>query len=290
MPIAVRPLSDADLPAVLALLLPTEERSTFLVGNARGSGITDRGGHVNGLWLGAFDGDRLAGVVAHARGPNSLLVAAFGHARPLLAEAARRGCSPSMLIGTADRVDEAVAVLPTSWRVARRDRETLMVLRWPDYRPPVPVDAVVVPLPPERADEAALVLDVLSRESGIPRDEEANRRVAARLATDGSAVVAMLGGRVVSISSVAASTGRFVHVGATATHPDARRRGLAGACVAGVLDRARAAGRATDGAVLFTGEENVAAKALYGRMGFRSEAPFEMCLLEAGAESKSRPP
>ena len=289
MAISVRPLSDDDLPAVLALLLPTEERSTFLVGNARGSGITDRGGHVNGLWLGAFAGDRLAGVVAHARGPNSLLVATFGHAGPLLAEAARRGCSPSMVLGTSDRVDEAVAALPASWRVTRRGRETLMVLRWPDYRPPAPVDANVAPLPPERADGAALVLDVLSRESGMPRDEEANRAVAKRLAKDGSAVVAILGGRVVSISSVAASTGRFVHVGATATHPDARRRGLAGACVAGVLDRARAGGRATVGAVLFTGEDNVAAKTLYERLGFRCETAFEVCLLATDA-ARAPPP
>lgn len=281
MSITVRPLSDADLPALEALLAPSEERSTFLLGNARGSGITDRGGHVNGTWLGAFDGDRLAGVLAHARGPDSMLVAAFGHARPLLQEADRRGIRPSMVVGTRDRVDEAVAAFPPSWSVERRMRETLLVLRWARWSPPArpPPEFPVEILRPEHAAGAALVLDVLSRESGLTQTPAQNVLRAQRLAREGRAFVARADGRVVSISTEAASTGRLVHVGATATDPAFRRRGFAGACVAGLLERARAAGRATEGAVLFTGEDNVPALALYERMGFRPEAPFEMCLL-----------
>jgi ribosomal protein S18 acetylase RimI-like enzyme len=71
-----------------------------------------------------------------------------------------------------------------------------------------------------------------------------------------------------------------VHVGATATLPEFRRRGLAGLCVAAVLDDARAAGRAQGGAVLFTGEENRGAQALYERLGFERDVPFELLVLE----------
>ena len=282
MPVAVRTLSDADLPALEALLAPSEERSTFLLGNARGSGITDRGGHVNGIWLGAFDGDRLAGVLAHARGPDSVLVAPFGHARPLLEEAHRRGIRPSLVLGTSDRVDEAVAAFPPSWRVERRMRETLLVLRYPRWSPlpPPPQEFLVEVLRPEDAESAALVLDVLSRESGLTQTPAQNVERARRLARQGHACVARVGDRVVAISTEASSTGRLVHVGATATDPAFRRRGLAGACVALVVERARAAGRATEGAVLFTGERNGPALALYERMGFVPEAPFELCLLQ----------
>ena len=281
MPITVRPLSDADLPAVEALLAPSEARSTFLLGNARSSGITDRGGHVNGTWLGAFDGERLAGVLAHARGPDSMLVAPFGHAGPLLAEAHRRGIRPAMLLGTSDRVDEAVSSLPPTWRVERRLRETLLVLRWPAWapRPPPPPPFLVEVLRPGDAEGAALVLDVLTRESGLTQSPAQNRLRAERLAQEGRAAVARVDGRVVAISTEAASTGRLVHVGATATEPAHRRRGLAGACVTAIVERARAGGRATHGAVLFTGERNGPALALYERMGFVPEAPFELCLL-----------
>ncbi len=86
-------------------------------------------------------------------------------------------------------------------------------------------------------------------------------------------------GAVVSMSTEAAATGRWVHVGGTVTLPEHRRLGLCGPCVAAVLERARAEGRASEGAVLFTGEGNAPALALYGRLGFEVECPFEMCFI-----------
>ena len=282
MTVTICPLADDDLDAVLALLRPSEERSTFLVGNAIESGISDRGGPRNGLWLGAFEGGRLAGVVAHARGPDSFLVAPGGHARALLAEAERRGVRPRMILGTEDRVAEALAFLPASWRLARRNRETLMVLRW-DRRvsaPPPRRAAEVIPLPPEHVGAVAAMLDELARVGSLPHTPEENRGRAARMAAQQSAVVALVDGKAVSMSVRAAATGRFVHVGATVTDPAFRRAGLAGACVDLVLDRARADGVASEGAVLFTGESNTPAIALYESLGFRPETRFDICVIE----------
>lgn len=278
---AIRPLTDDDLAAVLAYLRPTEERSTFLVGNALETGITDRGGARNGPWVGAFVDGTLAGVVAYARGPASLLVACGGHAGPLLAEAARLGVVPQLVIGTEERVDEALAALPPGWRLGERKRETLMALSW-DRRVPAPPlrrPACVRRVSPGDADDVARLLDVLTVESGIPRTPAENRARAERVAREGTAVVAVVGTRAVAMSSRAAATGRFVHVGATSTDVDQRRRGFAGACVDGILDHARADGSATAGAVLFTGERNTAAQALYERLGFRPVAPFHLAVM-----------
>ena len=288
MDATVRPLADADLPEILEFLRPTEQRSTFLLGNALECGITDRGGPRNGLWLGAFEDGRLEGVLAHAKGPRSLVPACGGHARALLAEADARGVRPEVIVGTADRVAETVEALPPSWRVARRQRETLMVLRWARYVPPPPprVPAGIGLLTLDRAEEGGRLMDVLCEESGLPRTPADNRVRAERDAKNGAVFAATLrtadgspGGALASMSTEAAATGRWVHVGGTVTLPEHRRRGLCGPCVAAVLDRARAQGRASEGAVLFTGEGNAPALALYGRLGFEVECPFEMCFL-----------
>lgn len=278
---AVRPLTDDDRDAVRTLLRPTEERSTFLIGNAMEAGITDRGGARNGPWFGAFEGERLVGVAAYAKGPESLLVAPGGHARALLAAMAAAGVRPAMVLGTQDRIDEALAALPSTWRVATRKRETLMVLRW-DRRvtAPPPGRAAVIELATHaHAPDAARLLDHLSVTSGLPRTGAQNLARAERMAEQGTGVVATLDGRAVSMSSRAASTGRLVHVGATATDPAFQRLGLAGACVDRVLDDARAAGLARDGAVLFTGETNTSAIRLYERLGFRHESWFDIVLV-----------
>ena len=278
----VRPLSDDDRDAVLALLLPTEERSTFLVGNALETGITDRGGPRNGLWLGAFRGAHLEGVVSHARGPGSLVPACGGHAPALLAEAARQGVQPRLIVGTAERVEEARRALPPAWRAGRTQRETLMVLRW-ERRAPGPalrLPAVVTVLAPEHVEAAAGLLDVLTVSSGLPQTPSENLDRARRMAGLGSGVVALVDGRPVALSSRAAATGRYVHVGATVTDPAWRRLGLSAACVERVLDRAHGEGAASRGAVLFTGEHNHPALALYERLGFRRDGPFDMLLMD----------
>jgi ribosomal protein S18 acetylase RimI-like enzyme len=48
-----------------------------------------------------------------------------------------------------------------------------------------------------------------------------------------------------------------------------------------VLERARAEGRATTGATLFTNRDNAAAIALYEALGFEQAAPWVMAFLEA---------
>src|SRR5687767_15818107 len=129
MSVVVRPLTDEDRPAIFDWLRPSETRSTFLIGDAIEPGVTDRGGHLNGPWFGAFEGGRMAGVIAYVRGPGSLLPACGAHAAPLVAAVVAAGVRPKMVLGTTERVDATMATAPPSWRVASTNDETLMVLR-----------------------------------------------------------------------------------------------------------------------------------------------------------------
>jgi ribosomal protein S18 acetylase RimI-like enzyme len=279
MPVVVRPLSDADLPAVEALLAPTEERSLFLLGNARNHGITDRGGARNGAWFGAFADGRLAGVLAATRA-GTLLPACGPYAEELVAAISDAApVTPSLVVGAVDRVGNVVAVLPPS-RIQTVRRETLLVMRWPDWRPP-PHRVATCIANAARIDEVVALLTVLSTEGGVPQSADVLRARAERLVAEGLVRVAIVGGRAVALSATAATSPRFVQVGGTATDPAHRRRGLAGSCVADVIESARAAGHASEGAVLFTAAENHEALALYHAMGFRDECEWSIALLQA---------
>ena len=277
--IAARRLGDADRPALLALLAPVESECTFLVGNALQHGLDDRGGPLHGRWVGAFDGERLVGVAACFRGPRSVAVACEGHARaiaPLLF--ADLEPAPRVIVGTEARVDELVAALPAGLRVSQRDDEVLLVLRWERYRPPA--DRAAVQLPAARAPEAAHLIEMLHRERRLPTDAATHLSTAARLAAGGHVFVREHEGRAIAMSCETSSTGRYVHVGATACERAHRRKGHAGACVAAVLERARAEARATAGATLFTNRDNAGAIALYEALGFEQATPWVMAFLE----------
>src|SRR5262245_29893880 len=277
MPVVVRPLSDDDLPAVEALLAPTEERSLFLLTNARTHGITDRGGPFNGRWFGALEGGRLAGLISTTR-IQSMLPACGPYARELVAAFARSGAVPTLVVGPADRVTPVLNEIPPA-RVSKVMHEQLLVMQWERYAPParrVPTETAGA----SRAEDLARLLSVLSEEGGVPATLTENRVRAERFVRDGRARVAIADGRAVAMATEAATSPRFVHVGATATEPAYRRRGLAGSCVADVMESARAAGHASDGAVLFTGEENHGALALYRSMGFRDECPWSIAILK----------
>lgn len=275
----VRRLTSNDRDHVLRFLAPSESHSTFLVGNAIERGIDDRGGPLEGAWLGAFDEhDELRGVLAQFRGPGSWIPACEGHADVLVPAMVAAAGRPSVVIGTSARVREVLAYTPSDWRVARHQREVLMVLRWDRFH--APDDCTTEVLTSERHRDAAAIIGLLHRESELPHDAARVLAQAERLAREGRARVRIRDGVLVAISCDGASTGRFVHVTATVCLTAYRRQGHASACVADVVMRARRAGRASEGAVLFTGESNDAAIAMYERLGFVRDADWEACFFE----------
>jgi len=268
-------MTDADLPALERYLAATEPQSLLLLGNARKHGIDDRGGALHGRWIGAFEGSALLGVAAWFRGFGSLSPACGGHAQAILPVLLDGLEMPRVVVGTAARVAEALEAMP--WTPVHRQQERLLVLRWEDHQP-MRSAAVRAALPGEE-EPVAEAIGALHAEGGLPTDREMNRAAAARLITGGDVQTAWEGTRLLAMSCEGAANGRYVHVGATWCARDARRRGLAGSCVSAVLERARSAGRASVGAELFTGRENVPALRLYERLGFRPDADWEMAFL-----------
>lgn len=276
----IRLLTDGDRPALEALLRPTEPRSLFLIGNAREHGIDDRGGPFHGVWVGALDAGRLVGVAAFFRGFGSIAPACGGQAPRLvpllLEEIARRGGRPRAVVGTAERVAEVLPHLPAP--PARRLRERLLVAPLETWRPrPM---AAARPLGEGDAAAVAEGLAGLQRETNQKVESDEERLALARRLIARRALLGIVeGDRLLAFSTESATSGSWLHVGATWCAPEARRRGLAGACVTAVVERARAAGRAGEGAVLFTGRENAPALGLYAKLGFRADADWELALL-----------
>jgi ribosomal protein S18 acetylase RimI-like enzyme len=263
-------LHDRDRAAVEELLLPTEARSLFLLGNARNAGIDDRGGRFGGVWIGAFEGERLCGLIAWVRGPNSITPACEGHAGvlvPALLEEIGRE-QRRMIVGTRERVDEVAPLLPPSWQVGVVADELLLTMPMAHFRPR-PGDAIVVPA--ERAVEVAALRVILQQSSGLPPDP--NNEAWAAEATAKSEVIGVIeDGRLVSMTCVATHTGRWLHVGATVTLPTHRRRGHAGACVTELIRRMRP----EIGAALFTDETNFDAIGVYESLGFAVETSWRL--------------
>ncbi len=271
----IRRLNDADRPAIDRYLAPIEPRALFLVGNALQHGIDDRGGPMQGGWVGAFEGGRLVGLAASFRGPGALLPACGGNEAAILPALLEGPVLPRVVLGPAEAVDRALPFVAAQLRHIVEER--LFVLRWGDHRGRSAVHAAPA-RPGQEADVAALI-GALHREAGMPTDEPTIRATAERQVAAGSVQTVQEGGRILAMSTEAAATGRYLHVGATYCVPEARRRGLAGACVSAVLERARREGRASDGAALFTGRENTPAIRLYEAMGFRADVDWKLAFL-----------
>src|SRR5690606_3432057 len=108
---------------------------------------------------------------------------------------------PRVVIGTTAHVAEVLPHVP--WQVGVHKRDRLMVLHWPDYAPrPLPV---VRTLLLEEAPAAAEAQGALHREAQMPTDPAVNLAGARRCAAEGGIQSVWEEGRLVAISTDAAS-------------------------------------------------------------------------------------
>jgi RimJ/RimL family protein N-acetyltransferase len=282
----VRTLAPRDETALEAFLARHAASSMFLRSNARASGLLDRGEPVQGTYVAAIDGGEIVGVAAHFWNGMLVLQAPDERAVEPVARAAvaRSGRELSGFAGPCSQVETARRALAAHGREPALDsRESLYELDLDRLRVPDPLESGRLVCRPPREEELDVVagwrLDYSVEALGLASSPElaATGRVEiGRLQREGSQWVVVEDGRLVSYSAFNARLPDVVQVGGVWTPRELRGRGYGRAAVAGSLLAARSEG--VRRAVLFTGEENLPARAAYEALGFRLAGDYALVI------------
>ncbi len=281
----IRVLQPGEEAALEAFLLPRIETSMFLLGNMRAAGLVDGDEFMQGAYVAAFDGDQIAGVVAHYWNDNLILQA------PVQVEVLCRAASVASgrriggLLGPAAQVQEARDALDLDEETIKLDQtEYLYSLALADLLVPEGlrsgrlVGRRIRPGDVGQVTEwlVAFGLESLGDEDS-PRLWERVRADVERKQEQGLTWILEDRGRPVSTSGFNTMTAEAVQIGGVFTPPELRGRGYGRAVVASSLLDARAEG--VESSILFTGVENVAAQRCYEALGYRHIGDYRLLLV-----------
>ena len=289
----VRVLVPSDEAVLEALLMPHLASSMFLLGNVRAAGLVDNGERFSATYVAAFEGGEMVGVVAHFW--NGTLMPQVpapwtGQYLDDLWRGAVRASGRQVkgVIGPDDQACAIQAALGYPPHVVQMDnREKLYVLELAELMVPEALSSgQVTARHPTPADLETLVqwrigygLESIAAEDTA--EYRANVRASQRrIITDGTAWVLEVDGVPVAMTDFNAILTEVVQVGGVYTPPENRSRGYARCAVAASLLDAQETGATR--AILFTGEQNIAAQKAYTALGFRHVGHFRLCLLREG--------
>ncbi len=255
-----------------------------MVANLAADGFVYEGKPYQGIYVGAFDGDALAGVVAHYWN-NYLIFQAPSYAAELGAAALRESArSCAGLVGPWDQINEAREALGFNERPTRfNSKEILYAVELARLQTPESLISGTVRCRRARSEDLPVLTEFSVAETtenfGDPDTPErrANlRNGLERDAADGMLFVLDADGSVVAKSSFHGIANGAVQIGGVYTPPELRGRGYARSVVAGSLVMARDAGETK--AFLFTSETNAPAQRAYEALGFRPVGDYGIIL------------
>jgi len=289
----VRVLVPGDEAVLEAFLMPHLASSMFLLGNVRQAGLADTGERFTGTYVAAFEGGEMVGVVAHFwNGTLMPQVPAPWTERylDLLWRAAVRASERQVkgVIGPDDQACAIKAALRFPAEIVQMDhREKLYVLDLTELIVPEALrSGEVTARHPTPADLETLVrwgigygLESIAAEN-TPDYRASVRASQRRIIADRTAWVLEAHGVPVAMTGFNAILTEVVQVGGVYTPPESRSRGYARCAVAASLLDAQETGATR--AILFTGEQNIAAQKAYTALGFRQVGHFRLCLLREG--------
>jgi ribosomal protein S18 acetylase RimI-like enzyme len=280
----IRRLGPSDESAVQAFLAQRLQSSFILVANLTADGFFYEGKPYQGIYVGAFDGDTLAGVAAHYWNDN-LIFQAPRYAGELAAgalRASRRPCAG--LIGPWAQIDAARIALGFSERPTRyNSKEILYGVELARLQIPEGIVSGRVQCRRARPEDLPVLTEFSVAETtenfGDPDMPELRAKLQSGLERDIAESILFVidvDGSVVAKSSFHGIANGAVQIGGVYTPPEHRGRGYARSVVAGSLVMARDAGESK--AFLFTAETNAAAQRAYEALGFRPIGDYGIIL------------
>lgn len=282
----IRILETGDEAALEAFLTPRIDSSMFLLGNMRIAGFVDDGEAHQGTYAAAFENGEIVAVVAHYWNRN-LIFQAPDHLEALLPVVVKAsGRAVKGLLGSNDQIDNAKVFLGLGEGDYQIDEpEKLYSLSLDELvEPKILLEGSVNSRLAVSADTKLLTrqrvaysLEILG---GVDSPElwQDCRDSVERAIKGNNMWVLEENGRFISTTAFNTATKEAVQVGGVWTPPEFRRRGYARAAVAVSLQDARADG--VPKAILFTGNDNLAAQKAYEALGFRHIGDYCITLLK----------
>jgi predicted GNAT family acetyltransferase len=278
--IELRTLAPGDEAALESFLAPRWQSAMFLRANARAHGLVDRGQRLEGTYVAAWRDGAIVSAVAHfCRG---LLALAVPEA-PLLPSLVQAALAASRrpvreLSGPSDEVAAARLVLGVPDR-APHSREDLFTLALDELRLPPRLADGTWHCRAARRDEH----DLLAHWRAVYATHDATsgpeyERVRQAFQLNDVMRVLVVDGELAATCTFNGQLPEVVMVGGVFTPPALRGRHYARAVVAGALREAHAQGVAH--ALLFTADDNVAARRAYSELGFRLHSDVTLVELE----------
>jgi ribosomal protein S18 acetylase RimI-like enzyme len=271
----LKPLLSAHAKAAYAFLTRNGLRDVFLASKVHEGALSFPDGSGQGRFLGAFEGEKLTGVLFLGSGGLVVFASELPHVRRRFAEEAwRERNRVRLVVGEWDQVTDFWSHLSATGFKASRDwREVFMVA---DARSivdePEPALRLAVP------DEVPALVDLAARayreETGddpLATMGEGYVRHVTQAVAEGRSYVIDDGERLVFKADLSARCPLGAQIVGVFTEPDRRGQGLARRGVAEIvrrLTRPRPEGPALPAVCLFVREDNAPARRAYERAGF----------------------
>lgn len=273
MPI-LRTLQPGDEVSLEAFLLQHTDTSMFLRSNWRVAGLLDQGARFQGTYIAAYTDEIIVAVAAHFWNGTIVVQAPVHLPEVVQAVVAQSGRAISGISGPAAQVEATKSILGLSKRPTQLDEaEILFSLALRNLQIPEALASPKVQCRLPHPDELELLTEwcaAFSVETLGQRDTP-SLTTASRLVIEARQAMAMHWVLVeedtpVSYSAFNASLPDIVQIGGVWTPPGLRGKGYAKSVVAGSLLNARSL--LVKRAILFTGDNNQAAQAVYRGIGF----------------------
>jgi len=288
----IRTLEPGDEQRLDDFLARHADSSLFLRSNALAAGLRDEGQPLQATYLARFEGDEIVAVVAHGWNGNLLLQAPTGAGELSRLAAARTGRPIAGVLGPWGQVSAVLTELGLSDAATSiRSREDLFALGLDALKVPSSLAGGAQTCRRAAPGDIAMLagwrrayrIEALG-EPDRPELLRTSHDDIARTQAGGSLFLLLEGARPLSMCAFNARHPRCVQIGAVWTPNGLRSRGYGRAVVAGALLAAREEGVLRS--VLFTDENNRAARTAYLALGYRRVGDYGLVLFRDARQAR----